>query len=751
MAGVQIGALHVSLSADSAAFDQNMQQAQEVAEESMGSISETATKMAGALAAAWAAIASVDAIITATKEQIDYADSLGDVAARSNQAAEALSAYEYALGFSDATLQDYTAGLQKLEQNMAAASEGSKEQALVFETLGIQLREQDGMLRNSGDVMLDFADVMAGMANGATKTQLAMDVLGKSAGPALLPFLSQGKDGIEEFTAEAEKMGLVVSTEFSNAAGELNDNLDKLGSVTTGLWRSFADGLTPALVDVSNAMIQAAEDADYFKRVAKDFGEAGGVVVKSGYTIWEAAGVIETAITETLGHNLAKAHTFIKAAFESPIDDTAWKDFQAVMADTSAMEKVGAQIEKTKKLWREMTEEEKKWAEWKKQEDALFAELAERTQKYAALAYEESKKRMAEEQAARDKAAKAREDAAKKAQAELEKQQAAVDKLAQSFMTEAEKENFFYEQQKNFLENANAKAFESANQRHQLLQQLETQHHQKIKEINDKAKEINDKAAADAQAKAIADANQRVAELLEDPIVTDIAYEAKVQNDDYKAQQENIDLNDALDVEENAKNAYKLAMQQDFIASFLTGEQDRINQAITMGDKELEARKAQMQATVGFFNQGLSQMAQGQGKAAKAAQAIQKAQALYEIGVNTYRAAVGAYAALSPIPFVGPALGVAAAAAAIAFGGSMANGVLSGGGGAGAVTGSAPPALPVSLSPTSQADQRAETPSQTTYIRIPEDSILTGRKLLDLMDEALGDGKKLNNLRFIPA
>lgn len=743
MAGVQIGALHVSLSADSAAFDQNMQQAQEIAEESMDSISETATKMAGALAAAWAAIASVDAIITATKEQIDYADSLGDVAARSNQAAEALSAYEYALAFSDASLQDYTAGLQKLEQNMAAASEGSKEQALVFETLGIQLREQDGMLRNSGDVMLDFADVLAGMANGATKTQLAMDVLGESAGPALLPFLNQGKEGIEEFTAEAERMGLVVSTEFSDAAGQLNDNLDKLGSVTTGLWRSFADGLTPALVDVSNAMIQAAQDADYFKKVAKDFGEAAGVVVKSGYTIWEAAGVIETAITETLGHNLAKAHTFIKAAFESPIDDTAWKDFQAVMADTSAMEKVGAQIEKTKKLWHEMTEEEKKWAEWKKQEDALFADLAENTQKYAALAYEESKKRMAEEQAAREKAAKAREDAAKKAQAELEKQQAAVDKLAESFMTESQKEQAYYEKQKTFLTDAKDKAFKDEEQRKYLLEQLETQHLQKIQAINDKA-------AADAAAKAIADSNSRVAELEQDPVFIDIAYESQRTFNDNKENEDFLAVIDQELLAMDAANVYKLNAQKEFNMSWLLLDQDRINAVITNGDAELEAKKAQMQATVGFFNQGLSQMAQGQGKAAKAAQAIQKAQALYEIGVNTYRAAVGAYAALSPIPFVGPALGVAAAAAAIAFGGSMAQGVLSGGGSP-SVTGGAPPALPASSSPTSQAEQRSEQPTLTTYVRIPEDAILTGRKMLDFIDEAMGDGKQLNNLRFIPA
>jgi len=109
---------------------------------------------------------------------------------------------------------------------------------------------------------------------------------------------------------------------------------------------------------------------------------------------------------------------------------------------------------------------------------------------------------------------------------------------------------------------------------------------------------------------------------------------------------------------------------------------------------------------------------------------------------------MGAYAALAPIPIVGPALGVAAAAAAVAMGGSMAQGVLSGGG---TVTGSAPPALPVALSPTSQADQRQaeQANSGTTYIRIPEDRMMSGRQLIDFIDEALGDNKQFNNLRFI--
>ena len=707
MAGVQIGALHVSLSADSAAFDQNMQQAQETADEAMSSIGDNAKKLAGVLAGLFV----VDEIKTRIKEQIDYADGLADIAARANSTAEALSAMEYALHFNDATLEDYTGGLQKLALNMDAAAQGSKAQAELFDTLGIKLREQDGQMRNAADVMLDISDVLAGMNDGATKTALAMDLLGKSAGPALLPHLSQGSEAIKELTAEAEKFNLVVSTDASNAAGQINDSLDKLSFAATGTWRVMATQLSPVLGEISENMLKGAQDTKIMEGAALAISTA----IKVMYTGFKAS-VIEL---EYFGDVIGKISAIAVSAANGDFAQAKaiWDDESGNIKATAALNALGD-------MWQDTAQKASISAE----EQAAAAEKAANTLKI-------------EQQLAALKSDKA--DSAKKAQAELEKQQAAVDKLAQSFMTETEKENAYYEQQKNFLENANAKAFESANQRHQLLQQLETQHHQKIKEINDKA-------AADAQAKAIADANQRVAELLEDPIVTDIAYEAKVQNDDYKAQQEGSDLYDSLVVDENAKNAYKKLMHQDFITSFLTGEQDRINQAITMGDKELEARKAQMQATVGFFNQGLAQMAQGQGKAAKAAQAIQKAQALYEIGVNTYRAAMGAYSALAPIPFVGPALGVAAAAAAIAFGGSMAQGVLSGGGSP-SVAGGAPPALPASSSPTSQAEQRSEQPTLTTYVRIPEDAILTGRKMLDFIDEAMGDGKQLNNLRFIPA
>ena len=48
--------------------------------------------------------------------------------------------------------------------------------------------------------------------------------------------------------------------------------------------------------------------------------------------------------------------------------------------------------------------------------------------------------------------------------------------------------------------------------------------------------------------------------------------------------------------------------------------------------------------------------------------AVQKAQGLAQAAISTYQAANSAYSALAGIPIVGPALGAAAAAAAIAYG-----------------------------------------------------------------------------------
>lgn len=74
-------------------------------------------------------------------------------------------------------------------------------------------------------------------------------------------------------------------------------------------------------------------------------------------------------------------------------------------------------------------------------------------------------------------------------------------------------------------------------------------------------------------------------------------------------------------------------------------------------DQKLASRKAIGRELLG-----------GLAKDSKAAFKVQQAMSIADTVMNTYTAAQGAYAAMAGIPIVGPALGIAAAAAAIAFG-----------------------------------------------------------------------------------
>ena len=49
-----------------------------------------------------------------------------------------------------------------------------------------------------------------------------------------------------------------------------------------------------------------------------------------------------------------------------------------------------------------------------------------------------------------------------------------------------------------------------------------------------------------------------------------------------------------------------------------------------------------------------------------------------------------------------------------------------------------------SVTPVSQMPQERQ---QQTILQIPANSLMTGRMIADLLDEALGDGKELTNLR----
>ena len=93
------------------------------------------------------------------------------------------------------------------------------------------------------------------------------------------------------------------------------------------------------------------------------------------------------------------------------------------------------------------------------------------------------------------------------------------------------------------------------------------------------------------------------------------------------------------------------------------------NQAkLDMDRQTHQLRLSQAQGAFGMMSNMMQNLTVVTGKEGGTAFKVMKAFAIAETSIQTYRAAQGAYAALAPIPVVGPALAAAAAAAAIVAG-----------------------------------------------------------------------------------
>lgn len=111
-------------------------------------------------------------------------------------------------------------------------------------------------------------------------------------------------------------------------------------------------------------------------------------------------------------------------------------------------------------------------------------------------------------------------------------------------------------------------------------------------------------------------------------------------------------------------NAEQAILGEEYLANRQALDQRIIesNQAVYDIQKFLNSQQVQ------DFSKGLNAMTQMQNSKSKALVGIGKAAALAQVGIDTAEGAIAAYQAMAHIPFVGPALGIAAAAALTAYG-----------------------------------------------------------------------------------
>ena len=205
------------------------------------------------------AIAAVGGIVALGKSAIDTADAFGKLSTRTGIAADKLLAYVNAGKLADVSQSDLETGLRTLARTQVEASEGVATYADAYAKLGVTVKNQDGTLKSSDQLLSDIADRFQDLPNGPEKAAVAMDIFGRS-GQKMITLLNGGSEALDEF-------GFELSENFARNSETFNDNLTKVGIEMDRLKMQILDDLLPGLIELSEGFI------DLTKTIRKAAGE----------------------------------------------------------------------------------------------------------------------------------------------------------------------------------------------------------------------------------------------------------------------------------------------------------------------------------------------------------------------------------------------------------------------------------------------------------------------------------------------
>ena len=564
------------------------------------------------------------ALAALTVKTMKATDALGKTADKLGVMPAKLQAIQRAAQLTGVGVDTANMALQRMVRRVQEAAMGTGEAKGALADLGLEAKE---LAKLSADEQFKrIADAMGNVSESGEKVRLAMKLF-DSEGVALVNTLALGSKGLEEIEDDMDALGISMTRFNISKIEQANDAFLKASQNSSSFAQSFAVALAPAITAVS----------DKFTAFAKETGGFDAIALRMVDGVMKAIGILMNGF-----HGL-------KIAFKGVV--VAWTvGFSKLLSGISNT--INAAIKMKNTL-----------AGTPDDVEGLTSKLQ---------AMEASLGSMKELNFIDPEAVAGMEGEIEKVREQLRltieqgQDPSGLEKFVEA--TKLAAENAQTSLQETLLSPIPSEAIEA----------LIAQTRAKMDEI------------------ALAAAEASVAK-------TDPALPAEGEGDEEKAAKE-LTLMETLfqnkfSIKEFWKNSEieQQAMHEQQMLDMSTRHQDELSKVTDAGEKarlkkkqltEKTALKTKQQteaqekkSTAAFFKNGLGELA----KNSRAAFSIQKAMDISAAVTNTYAAAMGAYKSLASIPYVGPALGAAAAAAAVGFGAMQVKAIkarkFSGGGG----------------------------------------------------------------------
>lgn len=279
MAQAVIGALRVNLGMNSAQFSKGLKKAD-----------SGLKRFANAAKIGLAAVSAAAGVVSVAIMRVaDDADHMAKTAVQIGVSVEELSRLRHAADLSGVGMNELANGMKRLSLNMYDASKGVGQGADAFKDLGIKVKNSDGSLKSTTQVMTEMSAVFAKMKDGSQKTALAMRLMGKS-GAGMIPMLNGGTAALQSMLDEADALGIVISSEMAGNAELFNDNLTRMQKAAGGVAITLVTGVLPALAELSTRMVASMQGSTALKDATAVLSGAFNILVKGIIVVFDNLG-----------------------------------------------------------------------------------------------------------------------------------------------------------------------------------------------------------------------------------------------------------------------------------------------------------------------------------------------------------------------------------------------------------------------------------------------------------------------------
>lgn len=183
---------------------------------------------------------SVGWLASFVKDSLDAVGGLGELADQLGVTTTTLQAFQYGASQVGLSSEEMQTGIAKLTRSIGEAAEGSETAIKAFNRIGVGVLDAAGKVRSTDAVMGDVADALKAIDDPARRAAIAVDLFGKT-GQKMLPFLQDGKEGVNNLASEAESLGMIIDDPLVRAADDASDSITALsGALEKNLQKGIA-------------------------------------------------------------------------------------------------------------------------------------------------------------------------------------------------------------------------------------------------------------------------------------------------------------------------------------------------------------------------------------------------------------------------------------------------------------------------------------------------------------------------------